>query len=108
MTVTRWSTVSAVVAVVLAAGCFTADPSPVAGGDLAATSVGSMSPSRAASEPMDTANWTIYTSDRYGFEVGHLPTGTRFPPAGAGGPPMPVTRRAELTTLSNLPPMQSA
>jgi hypothetical protein len=79
MTSTRWSWVSAVVAVVVFAACSAADPDPVAGGDPAVPSVGSLSPPRAATEPLDTTNWTTYTSDQYGFKVGHPPDWNEIP-----------------------------
>jgi hypothetical protein len=43
-------------------------------------------------EPIDTTNWTTYTSDQSGFKVGHPPEWIGIPPAGAGGMPMSMTR----------------
>jgi hypothetical protein len=75
----RWSSVRAVVAVVVLVGCSAADPDPVAGGDPAVSSPGSLSPPRAATEPIDTTSWTRYTSDQYSFEVGHPPDWNEIP-----------------------------
>jgi hypothetical protein len=68
----------AAAAVLFVAGCGltgdrdTAEPAPVS----PPSSTVSPSP---MTEPIDTTNWTTYTSDQYGFEVGHPPDWEEIP-----------------------------
>lgn len=52
-----------------------------------------------AEEPIDTENWTIYTSDRYGFKVGHPPNWVAIPARRDWRPPDAATLGAATPSL---------
>lgn len=77
MTFTPRPFVAAVLAVVVA-GCTSDDPDPVASTAPSTSSSTSAAPST-ADTPIDSSDWTTYTSDQYGYEVGHPPDWTAIP-----------------------------
>jgi hypothetical protein len=85
MALARWPLVTALVAVLLA-GCTAADPGPVAGTD-PATSPPASTPATPVTEPIDTRDWTTYTSDQYGLKVGHPPDWNEIPASRSWGVP---------------------